>query len=289
MKTEFERLVEKYNLLRFKRDIEESLLRCVGFDINESEVIAEKSKIGGNPVLPLDFVWPHNDGRPLDHLLQIDLADACAFDETRVLPTHGTLTFFYDLEKQPWGFDPADADGFKVVFVESEEITTEHDAPVSEFCLPHRPIVFRNALSVPTIGSRSYNRLEERITFTDEEFDRYNEFSLELNATGSNYKKQYWGGHHQMLGHSQNVQGDMQLEAQLVTNGIYCGDSSGYNDPRTQLLEQGAEDWVLLLQLDSDETSDLMWGDVGMLYFWIKRQDLTDCRFENVWVALQCS
>jgi hypothetical protein len=34
---------------------------------------------------------------------------------------------------------------------------------------------------------------------------------------------------HRILGHSTNIQGDMQLEAQLVTNGLYCGDPSGYN------------------------------------------------------------
>lgn len=91
-----------------------------------------------------------------------------------------------------------------------------------------------------------------------------------------------------MFGHSANVQNDMQLEAQLVTNGLYCGDETGYNDPRAELLEPGADDWVLLLQLDSDDSADLMWGDMGMLYFWIRQQDLKGHRFDRVWMSLQC-
>jgi hypothetical protein len=32
---------------------------------------------------------------------------------------------------------------------------------------------------------------------------------------------------HRLLGHPDPVQGDMQLECQLVANGLYCGNASG--------------------------------------------------------------
>jgi uncharacterized protein YwqG len=80
----------------------------------------------------------------------------------------------------------------------------------------------------------------------------------------------------------------MQLEAQLVSNGLYCGDPSGYNDPKAKELEAGADDWLLLLQLDSDDHADLMWGDVGMLYYWIRTDDLINRRFRRSWMTLQC-
>ena len=80
----------------------------------------------------------------------------------------------------------------------------------------------------------------------------------------------------------------MDLECQLVSNGLYCGDSSGYNDPRRERLEAGRSDWILLLQLDSDDDAGMMWGDCGMLYFWIKKSDLKDNMFENCWMILQC-
>jgi uncharacterized protein YwqG len=80
----------------------------------------------------------------------------------------------------------------------------------------------------------------------------------------------------------------MQLEAQLVTNGLYCGNETGYKDPRRKGLESGADDWMLLLQLDSDDAAEFMWGDSGMLYYWIRKQDLASSRFDRVWMTMQC-
>jgi uncharacterized protein YwqG len=95
---------------------------------------------------------------------------------------------------------------------------------------------------------------------------------------------------HQLLGWPDQIQGDMRLECQLVTNGLYCGDSSGYEDPRAEELEPGAVDWRLLFQLGSDEEGlGVMWGDVGRLYYWIREQDLVAQRFDTAWTILQCS
>jgi uncharacterized protein YwqG len=46
----------------------------------------------------------------------------------------------------------------------------------------------------------------------------------------------------------------------------------------------------MLLQLTTlkNEEWEWMWGDRGMLYFYIKRQDLAARRFENAWFSLQC-
>lgn len=54
-------------------------------------------------------------------------------------------------------------------------------------------------------------------------------------------------------------------------------------------MEKGAEDWQLLLQIDSDEENlGAMWGDCGRVYFWIRQQDLQKRDFSNVWLVLQC-
>lgn len=95
--------------------------------------------------------------------------------------------------------------------------------------------------------------------------------------------------HHRLLGHPQVVQNPMELECQLVTNGIYCGSSEGYEGDERKSLESGAADWRLLLQIDSDDAPGWMWGDVGRIYFWIKQQDLALRRFDDVWLIFQCS
>ncbi len=287
MTDHFGALLVKYDLVRLKPTIERFVAPCVAFDLVEF-TSDELSRLGGIPYLPEDFEWPANKDRPLDVLLQMDLSSAALYDKLGVLPPDGLLTFFYDLENQPWGYDPKNLQGFKTHYSETAMSTRLYGPPESEFTLPERGLVFRSALSVPWFGSRTYDELNNIVRFTDGEADRYSDFALELSSLGSSYRKKYWGGDHRLLGHSQNVQDDMQLEAQLVTNGLYCGDPSGYDDPRARTLATGADDWVLLLQLDSDETADLMWGDVGMLYFWIKTDDLARRSFQNVWMTLQC-
>lgn len=80
----------------------------------------------------------------------------------------------------------------------------------------------------------------------------------------------------------------MELECQLVTNGLYCGDSSGYEDPGVKDLERGIGDWHLLFQMDSDDELNIMWGDAGLIYFWIRKQDALEGIFAKTWLVLQC-
>ncbi|RYD63060.1 MAG: DUF1963 domain-containing protein [Verrucomicrobiaceae bacterium] len=94
---------------------------------------------------------------------------------------------------------------------------------------------------------------------------------------------------HQMGSYPSAVQSaDMELECQLASNGLYLGDSTGYNDPRVAELKAGAPDWRLLLQVDSDDDLGLMWGDVGMVYFWVREQDARSGDFSRSWMILQC-
>jgi uncharacterized protein YwqG len=94
---------------------------------------------------------------------------------------------------------------------------------------------------------------------------------------------------HRFGGYPQEVQGEMELECQLVSHGIYCGGQEDYSDPRRAELEKSAADWQLIMQFDSEP--DLLhweWGDVGRLYFWAKKQDILAGNFESCWTILQC-
>ncbi|MBN2239580.1 MAG: DUF1963 domain-containing protein [Dehalococcoidales bacterium] len=39
---------------------------------------------------------------------------------------------------------------------------------------------------------------------------------------------------------------------------------------------------------NSDDDTGMMWGDAGKLYFWIKKDDLKNADFTDVWMILQC-
>ena len=84
------------------------------------------------------------------------------------------------------------------------------------------------------------------------------------------------------------MQNPMELECELATNGINAGGPEGYADPRVAKLRQSAADWRLLLQLDSDDDLNWMWGDVGRLYVWCRESDIAARRFERCWTILQC-
>jgi uncharacterized protein YwqG len=92
-----------------------------------------------------------------------------------------------------------------------------------------------------------------------------------------------------LLGNPDPVQGDMQEECQLASNGIYSGDGKYREDPRSLALLKESSRWRLLLQVDSVDAADMMWGDVGRIYFWLKDEDLRAHRWEETWLVLQCS
>jgi uncharacterized protein YwqG len=97
------------------------------------------------------------------------------------------------------------------------------------------------------------------------------------------------GPWHSLGGYSNPIHDtDMELECQLVSNGINLSEDFELDDPRVKALEEGRDDWTLLLQIDSDNSCEMSWGDDGTLYFWVKKDDLAAKRFDDVWMILQC-
>ena len=239
------------------------------------------SYLGGRPPAFPGLQWPDKDGRPLGFLACIDLSQVGAIDW---LPRAGLLLFFYDLDKQPWGFDPKDGGGWAVIhLVDSTEVTGVAAFPAgleADWRLPRRDITFRVASIPPPWELAPLDSPDH----TDEQAERL------WNALDDLREAQYGPGpKHQIGGYPKPIQGaEMELECQLASNGIYVGDPSGYQDPRVAALREGAKDWRLLLQVDSDDDLNVMWGDVGMIYFWVREQDARRGDFTKTWLILQC-
>ncbi len=238
--------------------------------------------------MPPSFDWPADKGRPLDFLLQVDFRDVAPHDSTGLFPCAGILTLFYNLKDQPWGYDPKDLGGYKVCFFPEGTGLEPRRPPDEEYALDVSAIRFWEAQSLPSFGSRGGARLYAELQTALGAKPDYAEFwDLRRNFPLTDAPTPD-GPKHRLGGYSANIQGDMQLEAQLVMNGLYCGNSSGYRDPRAKGLEASCEEWTLLLQLDSDDAANIMWGDAGRLYYWIRRADLARCDFSKVWMTLQC-
>ncbi len=283
-------LLEAHGLRRAADAVRASLEPAIALVLRDAPagMPVTASRFGGDASVPREFRWPERRGRPLDFLLQLDLRDVARVRPEVEMPRDGLLAFFYDIANQPWGFDPSDLEGFHVALFDGRAELQTVPAPDPTCRANPRAIALEPRLTIPQFDSRAYERAIEPLKLTDDEFDRYLALDASL-APGEAAEGPT--GRHQMFGHPYMIQNDMQLEAQLVSNGLYCGDSTGYEDSRRAELEATADEWVLLLQVDSGEkfgAHGLDWGDTGMLYWWIRRDDLRDARFDRVWMTLQC-
>ena len=213
----------------------------------------------------------------MSFIAQVDLAQVSPFDIESRLPSEGLLSFFYAaVTQEAWGFDPADYGSAVVLYTPANVLTRYLESP-SDLTADglFTPLALRPKLEISFAPWESFD--VDQLGMSREEESAYAELLEQEDEVI-----------HRLLGHPNPVQGDMQLECQLVTNGLYCGDSSGYQDPRAGDLRAGASDWRLLLQIDSEEEAGMMWGDVGRLYYWIRDADLAAREWDLSWLILQC-
>jgi uncharacterized protein YwqG len=252
-----------------KPKIDVALTSTVGS--NSNDVF---SRMGGRPDLNINQVWPKDEnGKSLSFIGQLKAIEVSKFDASGLFPKNGLLSFFYCSEQEAWGFDPKDKQRFRVIYTKESETVVKHEFPEdldSSAIFKLNYLKFSAELSIPSF---EYEIINEMIA--DEDVDNY----LDLCE----------GSENQIFGYANCVQGTMELECQLVSNGLYCGDATGYEDPRRNELEKGANDWVLLFQVGSDEyKTGMIWGDSGTLFYWIKKQDLAKNDFDKAWLILQC-
>lgn len=234
-------------------------------------------RLGGQPRLPQSTDWPDRKGRPLSFIAELDLSALRAIGGPDWLPASGLLHLFYDVEDEPWGFDPADRDGWKVIKTDAASPRPLPRPPglSGDRVFTSVALAGRRALTYPTT---------ERLDLPPDvggafEFEPVQDF---MDADLGD------GPRHQVGGYPSPIQNDgMELEAQLASNGIYVGGPDGYSDERVAALEPGADDWCLLLQIDSDDSAGLMWGDTGILYVWVREQDARAGDFSRVWMIVQ--
>jgi uncharacterized protein YwqG len=251
-------------------------MRLFTTPVDESTLAIGTSKLGGFPDLPAGVTWPECKGQPQSFIGQIHLADIGPYDVGTLLPHSGMLWFFYDALQQNFGENPTDNGCWRVFFIENlsglqrslppAQLPTAGQfkacsiRPTNEITLSQRP-----KLDVPNFD------------WTEAEQKKYET----LLSTFPN-SEDHAAIHNRLLGNPDTLQDDMRQQCQLVSHGI-----TDDSDSRAAGLAKGAMDWLLLLQIDSDEHAGMRWGAGGMLYYWIKRDDLQARHFEHTWLVLQ--
>ena len=251
------------------------------------------SKIGGRPDLPSDFQWSSfygkdcdyvADTRPLSFLAQINLEEINSYDKEDLLPPNGMLYFFYDLATMTWGFDPHDRGSSRVYYYTgdvSELKRTEFPSKLlEEYRLPEMPITFSTKADLPYYDEFC----EWHSQCSPKEWEEYYRVVAEMGFDSEEDKIS------KLLGYADLVQGSMLLECELTANCTNPDMPILFSTASPQQKEHSKK-WTLLFQLDSIETKDyeLLWGDVGRIYYYINADDLKEQNFNNCWLILQCS
>lgn len=233
------------------------------------------SRLGGRPDLPASTAWPDWDGVPLAFVAQIELDDVHSFDPAHVLPARGLLSFFYETTTAVWGNDPKDRGGWAVLFTPPGAELVRHEPPPGLHVGGRfEPLLLRPSPTFTFVPCESAEL--EALGLSPEETFTY---SGVLDRLGDAPPAVV----HRLLGHPEPLQGDMQLMCQMASQGF-----DGYQDQSLVGLTEGARDWRLLLQVDSQPEIGMSWGDAGRLYFWMHKDQLADQEWSASWVALQC-
>ena len=257
---------------------------CLGFEtipVQEQRFRLDHPRSEGIPT----YHWPSHGQHAMAltsiYSLQLDLSEIHQCFEDELLPKSGWLYFFYDTESFAWGFDPGDKGKWRVLFFQGDLdslVRTQNPGDSPKEYKSCR-LTFYEALPPDWHFIRYRPELESEF----DELDRFDHFVKALPGNSG----------HQVLGDPEGIQSsseEMKLKCQLVSNGIYMGGSGGppFDAAKAEELAPGAEDWRLLLQLDSDPHAGMLWGDVGRLYFWIREEDLRNRNFDHVWMLLEC-
>lgn len=245
------------------------------------------ASLGGQPRLPDDLVWPEWDGHgPLSYIGEVDL-EALArlgLDAGIPLPTAGRLVFFYfdgsydNFEGIVGTWDTASLAGARMLYVEDGQAAQARQAPERVPVFDERPLTARQIMTAPNWEHPALNRAFG----IAEDDDSWVEHPVNAEA----FIEAVWERHdedepcHQLGGWADPDQGPVERE--VAQAALDLGEV--YDDPR---IDGEADRWTLLLQVDSDG-EDMMWGDLGKLYWLARHDDLDAGNLTEVSFTWQC-
>lgn len=249
--------LEKY-LPRFEALMQDSIRYHLTQIQDYADVAIGSSRMGGFPDFPPTLIWPaDNNGTPLAFIAQLNLKEIHPFDQDQLLPDKGVLYFFFDGDQGMGGYAANEKHLFRIIYFDGNDDALEpvKDYP-ENFPEPGQfwpcSFTYTREMFLPDRWSKEYAFM------TPEEKELF-------------FSKVYPGAYiNKTLGIPDILQGnDMPYLCQKV------------------YPESAEEDWVLLLQVDSNEQACMNWSDAGRIYYWIRKQDLEKRNFDNCWCVMQ--
>lgn len=258
-----DKLLHEHELFHKKTEIISSMknsIRMEKVEVDEKLIPIGTSKIGGLPDLPDGLEFPRYEKGYLWFMCQVNLKEAKPFDKDNLLPNSGILYLFYDAYEQPWGFEE-DEGCYKVLYFDGDmsELKRRDYPEESEdyYPLDSYQVKFNNMLTI--------SESPENLIFDNEDEE-----------------ENFWNFRQELM-QPEDVEGN------ILTAHYMLGEPfNAQNDVFEELYDNAGEP-VLLFQIDSDEEDlGVMWGDSGLLYFCIQKDELLRKQFDKVTFTLQC-
>ncbi|HEX8230680.1 MAG TPA: YwqG family protein [Chloroflexia bacterium] len=279
--------------------------------VSEDSLPVGASKFGGQPDLPPEITWPLSatlvdvedipgeddtpwTGIPLAFLAQLNVPDVAEHDVEGALPSSGMLYFFLEVSDETnFGSYVEERDSWRVLYYDGDSsVLVRTPYPID---LPEEgrfsacKVRFGHEITVPPFESFDYEKLNlsKGIVGTSLEpmqgVEQANADKSEENSYGAIVQRLYQlsGGDtpaHRLLGYPDQIQGDLQKEAEV--------DSKGLNWDEVSNSDVGVSQWRLLLQIDTDEECGWCWGDAGRVYYLIQSDALRARDFSRVWTIV---
>lgn len=279
--------------MELKNKLKQTLKNSIRLNIEgKADLTPGATRFGGKPDVPKDFRWDYYEGdgsdgevrkRPLSFIAQFNLEEMSKYDTEKLLPEKGLLSFFYEADSMCAGYDPKHKGCAKVYYFEDISKLEPMDFPdeiEDYFRYPAMGIKARQEDSYQDYGD--FLLQKDKMIECWDDYDRAAK-ALKINVPDTSSK---------LLGWPDIIQDNMTVECELVDRGYYLGGSWNKVTPRDmQEAEQSSlKNWLLLFQLDSvtEDDFELMFGDCGRIYYYIKREDLEAGRFDKVWLIMQC-
>lgn len=304
---ELEERLNQYDLAVVRSFALAHARKVLTFAVGEAETYAVpgSSRAGGDPDLPPGMAWPAVESKgqqgPMTFVAQLDLAAIAPHDPTGLLPDAGLLLFFFGNDEPSVNiphkviYVPPGQDVVRAVPTEPPLYTRTKShlfGPDAQQPSPFHgmTLVPRQGLNIPSLpyAEEALDRLTDSIE-DDELAENLPEiYDMLAKETDGSWLCKCFG-----YGEEQN--GDLEYEAALRIHADEPYDC--FKDSALATLTrhfQGDEarakravnDAILLLEVRSDCHTGFLWGNTGVIHFFIDREDLKAGRFHRTFCGL---
>lgn len=250
-----------------------------------------KSKFLGHHYWPknLKDKYPKDEyGNFMSFLAQINFKELPA---NNLFPIDGILQFFISAEDTVYGLNfenPTEQKNFKIIYWEEQDLIELKDNKefLKNFIL-NNPIIFNKHITkkqdesghlpIDSELDLKFERGREYCGLNDQYYSQkyYQNINITEDEEESFYELIQNNGH-KMGGFAFFTQSDPRLN---ITNGQKIEEDH---------IKHENNEWVLLMQIDSDDKNNIMWGDVGVANWFIKAEDLKKMDFSSVLYNWDC-